>query len=40
MFGEHNQYVFGELLGLTEAEIKQLEAAGVTAREPSAGLHS
>ena len=40
MFGEHNAYVFGELLGLTDAEVAQLEADGVTAREPGAGLHS
>jgi len=40
MFGEHNAYVFGELLGLSDAEIAQLEIDGVTAREPSMGLHS
>jgi crotonobetainyl-CoA:carnitine CoA-transferase CaiB-like acyl-CoA transferase len=40
MFGEHNAYAFGELLGLTDTEVAQLEADGVTAREPSAGLHS
>jgi crotonobetainyl-CoA:carnitine CoA-transferase CaiB-like acyl-CoA transferase len=40
MFGEHNQYVFGTLLSLSEREIARLEADGVTAREPSAGLHA
>ncbi len=40
MFGEHNDWVLGELLGLTEAEITALEAEGVTAREPSAWVHS
>jgi len=33
-FGEHNRYVFGELLGMTDAEIARLEEAGVTAAEP------
>ncbi len=40
MFGEHNNYVFGGLLGLSEAAIAQLAIDGVTATEPSAGLHS
>ncbi len=40
MFGEHNDWVLQDLLGLTEAEIAALEAEGVTAREPSAGVHS
>ena len=40
MFGEHNQWVLGELLGLSEAEIAALEAEGVTAHEPSAGVHA
>ena len=39
-FGEHNGWVLGELLGLSEAEIAELEASGVTAREPNAGVHS
>jgi crotonobetainyl-CoA:carnitine CoA-transferase CaiB-like acyl-CoA transferase len=40
MFGEHNRYVFGTLLGLSEDEIAALEAEGVTASTPSEGLHS
>jgi hypothetical protein len=40
MFGEHNRWVFGELLGLSDAEIAQLEAEGVTASTPDLGLHS
>jgi crotonobetainyl-CoA:carnitine CoA-transferase CaiB-like acyl-CoA transferase len=40
MFGEHNAWVLGELLGLSAEEIAELEAEGVTAREPSAGVHS
>ena len=39
-FGEHNQWVLSELLGLSETEIAALEAAGVTAREPNLGVHS
>ena len=33
-FGEHNHYVFGELLGMSDAEIEQLAQEGVTAQEP------
>ncbi len=40
MFGEHNSWVLGELLGLSDAEIAALEAEGVIAREPRAGVHS
>jgi crotonobetainyl-CoA:carnitine CoA-transferase CaiB-like acyl-CoA transferase len=40
MFGEHNAYVFGTLLGLSAGEIAALEAEGVTATTPSEGLHS
>jgi hypothetical protein len=32
--------VLGELLGLSEEEIAELEASGVTAREPFAAVHS
>jgi crotonobetainyl-CoA:carnitine CoA-transferase CaiB-like acyl-CoA transferase len=39
-FGEHNGWVLGELLGLSEEEIAELEASGVTAREPFAAVHS
>ena len=40
MFGEHNQWVFRDLLGLTDAEIAALAAEGVTADTPNLGLHS
>jgi crotonobetainyl-CoA:carnitine CoA-transferase CaiB-like acyl-CoA transferase len=33
-FGEHNRYVFSELLGMSDAEISRLEEEGVTAGEP------
>jgi len=33
-FGEHNGYVFGELLGMSEEEILRLADEGVTASEP------
>jgi crotonobetainyl-CoA:carnitine CoA-transferase CaiB-like acyl-CoA transferase len=33
-FGEHNHYVFGELLGMSEEEIWQLADEGVSASEP------
>ena len=36
-FGEHNDYVLGELLGLSEAEIEGLERDGVVSREPAPG---
>ena len=39
-FGEHNDYVFGELLGLSGDEIAGLERDGVTSREPVAGQDS
>jgi hypothetical protein len=40
MFGEHNDWVLHDLLGLSDGEIAELEAAGVTAREPNAGVHA
>ena len=40
MFGQHTEWVLGELLGLSAEEIAALEAEGVTAREPNAGVHS
>jgi len=40
MFGEHNTWVFRDLLGLSAAEIAELEAAGVTATTPNVELHS
>ncbi len=33
-FAEHNDYVFAELLGMTEEEITQLEAEGIVAKMP------
>ena len=29
-FGEHNSYVFGDLLGLSDAQIRELEESHVT----------
>jgi crotonobetainyl-CoA:carnitine CoA-transferase CaiB-like acyl-CoA transferase len=40
MFGEHNLYVFRDLLGLTDDEIAALEHEGITATTPNLGLHS
>ena len=34
--GEHNQYVFGELLGLSQEEITQLEKEGIIGTNPAA----
>jgi crotonobetainyl-CoA:carnitine CoA-transferase CaiB-like acyl-CoA transferase len=33
-FGQHNRYVFGELLGMSDEDIMRLKGAGVTAEEP------
>jgi crotonobetainyl-CoA:carnitine CoA-transferase CaiB-like acyl-CoA transferase len=38
-FGEHNRYVFGELLGLSDEEIAALEAEGVTGTVPDWSVH-
>jgi crotonobetainyl-CoA:carnitine CoA-transferase CaiB-like acyl-CoA transferase len=38
-FGEHNDYVFRDLLGLSGEDVAALYADGVTADEPDAGLH-
>jgi crotonobetainyl-CoA:carnitine CoA-transferase CaiB-like acyl-CoA transferase len=38
-FGQHNQYVLGEVLGMDATEIAALYAAGVTADEPDETLH-
>ena len=40
MFGEHNQWVLHDLLGLSDEEIAALESEGVTAREPNLGVHA
>ncbi|MBI2887758.1 MAG: CoA transferase [Chloroflexi bacterium] len=36
LLGEHNQYVFGSLLGLGEGEIQELAAAGIISADPTA----
>jgi len=33
-FGEHNRYVFGELLGMSDEEVSRLADEGVSASEP------
>ncbi len=38
-FGEHSDYVFRHLLGLSDDEIAALEAAGVTGRAPDRSVH-
>ena len=38
-FAEANRYVLGEILGLDDARIAALEAAGVIASEPTGGAH-
>lgn len=37
-FAEHNGYIFGEVLGLSEAEVKRLTAAGVIYEKLREGL--
>jgi crotonobetainyl-CoA:carnitine CoA-transferase CaiB-like acyl-CoA transferase len=43
-FGEHNQYILGKMLGLSQEEIDGLEKEGVIGRKPSpeqpGGMHS
>jgi crotonobetainyl-CoA:carnitine CoA-transferase CaiB-like acyl-CoA transferase len=39
-FGEHNEYVFRALLGLSDAEIDQLRAEGVIADTPDLAVHA
>jgi crotonobetainyl-CoA:carnitine CoA-transferase CaiB-like acyl-CoA transferase len=34
LWGEHNEYVFAELLGLSQQEIQRLYDEGVTAHQP------
>ena len=34
MLGQHNDYVFRELLGLSEDELASMEAEGVTSNVP------
>ncbi len=38
-FGEHNRYVFADVLGLSEDEIGELYSLGVTADEPDETIH-
>ena len=33
--GEHNRYVYGELLGMSDEEIEALETKGVTGTVPT-----
>ena len=40
MYGEHNRWVLGDLLGLSDDEIAQLEDEGVTSREPDLSVHA
>ena len=37
--GQHNQYVFGELLGMSQDEMAQLEEEGVIGTKPSPVQH-
>ena len=39
-FGEHNDYVFRHLLGLSAEEAAELERQGVTGREPDEAIHA
>jgi crotonobetainyl-CoA:carnitine CoA-transferase CaiB-like acyl-CoA transferase len=39
-FGEHNDYVFRHLLGLSTEEVAELESQGVTGREPDEAVHA
>jgi crotonobetainyl-CoA:carnitine CoA-transferase CaiB-like acyl-CoA transferase len=38
-FAEHNSYVFGDLLGLSEEELAQLEAEGIVVSTPNRAVH-
>ena len=38
-FGEHNDYVFQELLGLSAEEIETLRADGITGDTPNWAVH-
>jgi crotonobetainyl-CoA:carnitine CoA-transferase CaiB-like acyl-CoA transferase len=38
-FGEHNGYVFGELLGLSGEEIARIEQEGITGSAPNRTVH-
>lgn len=40
MYGEHNQWVLHDLLGLDDEAIAELAAAGVTSSEPNLGVHA
>jgi crotonobetainyl-CoA:carnitine CoA-transferase CaiB-like acyl-CoA transferase len=39
-FGEHNDYVFRHLLGLSAEQAADLERQGVTGREPDEAAHA
>ena len=38
-FAEHNGYVFGDLLGLSDEEVAELEVEGVTGTTPDLAVH-
>jgi hypothetical protein len=38
LFGEHNRYVFGEILGMSEAHIQELYDSGLTSDAPDLGM--
>ena len=40
MYGEHNDWVLRDLLGLRDEEIDELEREGVTSREPDLSVHA
>jgi crotonobetainyl-CoA:carnitine CoA-transferase CaiB-like acyl-CoA transferase len=40
MYGEHNDWVLRDLLGLNDAEIAALETEGVNSREPNQAVHA
>ena len=39
-FGEHNDYVFRHLLGLSAEEVAELESQGITGSEPDEATHA
>lgn len=39
LFGEHNDYVFKEILDMTNAEVEALYSAGISSQEPNMAAH-
>ncbi len=39
-FGEHNSYVFRDLLGLSDEQVDDLAASGVIGDEPDMSRHT